>query len=91
MTKIYENDEKDKLLPISITTNFSLRTSRALFLFVIKRYLHLVFLSVGNAQSFADHLSKSHNLKASPFRTIGALKGTIIEKWTWLTAAEKNE
>jgi hypothetical protein len=48
-------------------------------------------ISICNAQSFADHLSKSHNLKASPFRTIGALKGTIIEKWTWLTAAEKNE
>ena len=37
MTKIYENDEKDKLLPISIITNFILRTSRAMFLFVIKR------------------------------------------------------
>ena len=40
---------------------------------------------------FADHLSKSHNLKASPFRAIGVLKGTIIEKWKWLTAAVKNE
>lgn len=29
--KIYENDERDKLLPISITTNFILRTSRAMF------------------------------------------------------------
>ena len=34
-----------------------------------------------NAQSFADHLSKSRNLKASPFRVIGVLKVTIIEKW----------
>ena len=38
-----------------------------------------------NAQSFADHQSKFHNLKASPFRVVGVLKGTIIEKWTWLT------
>jgi hypothetical protein len=38
-------------------------------------------ISVCNAQSFADHLSKSHNLKASPLRAIGVLKGTIIEKW----------
>jgi hypothetical protein len=48
-------------------------------------------ISVCNAQSFADYQSKSHNLKASPFRTIGVLKGTIIEKWTWLTAVKKNE
>ena len=44
-------------------------------------------ISVCNAQSFPDHLSKSHNnLKASPFRTIEVFKGTIIEKWIWLTA-----
>jgi len=43
MTNIYENDERDKLLPISIATNFILRTSRAMFLFVIKRCLYLVF------------------------------------------------
>ena len=43
MTKIYENDERDKLLPISITANFILRTSRPIFLFVFKRYLYLVF------------------------------------------------
>jgi hypothetical protein len=44
------------------------------------------FKTVCNAQSFPDHLSKSHNnLKASPFRTIEVLKGTIIEKWIWLT------
>jgi hypothetical protein len=37
-------------------------------------------ISVCNAQSFPDHLSKSHNnLKTSPFRTIEVLKGTIIE------------
>jgi hypothetical protein len=36
-----------------------------------------------------NHLSKSHNLKASPFRAIGVLKGTIIEKWIWLTVAKK--
>ena len=48
-------------------------------------------ISVCNAQSFADDLSKSHNLKASPFRAIGVLNDTIIEKWIWLTAAEKNE
>ena len=40
MTKIYENDERDKLLPISITINFILRT---MFLFIIKRWLYLVF------------------------------------------------
>jgi hypothetical protein len=34
-------------------------------------------ISVCNAQSFADDLSKSHNLKASPFRAIGVLKVTI--------------
>jgi hypothetical protein len=43
MTKMYENDERDKLLPISITANFILRTSRPMFLFVFKRYLYLVF------------------------------------------------
>jgi hypothetical protein len=43
MTKIYENDERDKLLPISITTNFILRTSRVMLVFVIKRCLCLVF------------------------------------------------
>jgi hypothetical protein len=47
-------------------------------------------ISVCNAHSFADHLSKSqiitdhlsksHNLKASPFPAI-LEKGTIIEKW----------
>jgi hypothetical protein len=37
------------------------------------------------AHSFADHLSKSHNLKASPFQA-KLKKGTIIEKWQWLTA-----
>ena len=37
MTKIYEKDERDKLLPISITTNFILWTSLAMLLFVIKR------------------------------------------------------
>jgi hypothetical protein len=36
-----------------------------------------------------NHLSKSYNRKASPFRAVGVLKGTIIEKWIWLTAAEK--
>ena len=40
MTKIYENDERDKFLPISITINFILRT---MFLFIIKRWLYLVF------------------------------------------------
>ena len=40
MTKIYENDERDTLLPISITINFILRT---MFLFIIKRWLYLVF------------------------------------------------
>jgi hypothetical protein len=29
---------------------------------------------------YADHLSKSPSLKASPFHAIGVLKGTIIEK-----------
>jgi hypothetical protein len=37
----------------------------------------------------ADHLSKAHNLKASPFRAIRVLKSTIIEKWRWLIAAKK--
>ena len=46
---------------------------------------------VCNAQSFDDYLSISHNLKASPFRAIRVFKGTIIEKWRWLNAAEKNE
>ena len=46
-------------------------------------------ISVCNAQSFADHLSKSHNLKAFPFRAIKILNGTTIVKWIWLTAVEK--
>jgi hypothetical protein len=37
MTKIYENDERNKLLPILITINFISRTSWPMFLFVIKR------------------------------------------------------
>ena len=48
-------------------------------------YFHINLCMQCTAHSFADHLSKSHNLKASPFQA-KLEKGTIIEKWQWLTA-----
>jgi hypothetical protein len=53
MTKIYENDERDKLLPISTTTNFILRTSRAMFL--IKRKVANAELDISIDESYIRH------------------------------------
>jgi hypothetical protein len=80
MTKIYENDEKDKLLPISITTNFSLRTSRALFLFVIKRCLHLVFhrLNIQIAWSAFLVNKNPRSFDADVYRFKFLLRGSAI-------------
>ena len=54
-----------------------------------KHQIHTILFPHQSLYAMPNHLSKSHNLKASPFRAIGVLKGTIIEKWIWLTAAKK--
>jgi hypothetical protein len=57
MTKIYENDERDKLLPISITCtiNFIVSTSRAMFLFVIKRKVANPEFDISIDESYIRH------------------------------------
>lgn len=73
-----------------LSTNACYKSKTSQFDFSLRLFFtffknHNVY-QVYNAQSFADHLLKSHDLKASAFRAIGVLKDTIIEKWTWLTA-----
>ena len=54
-----------------------------------KHKIHPILFPHQSRYVMPNHLSKSYNRKASPFRAVGVLKGTIIEKWIWLTAAEK--
>ena len=56
-----------------------------------KHQIHPILFPHQSWYTMPNHLSKSHNRKASLFRAVGVLKGTIIEKWIWLTLSKKNE